>query len=69
MSKTRFTWLWGVLGFGMSSAIAFAYVLSTAREESFFFWLALGTVTFAPGGYFWGRFMAGVLRVGEPAED
>jgi hypothetical protein len=56
--RSRFVWLYGVLGWGVSTAILFS-LWNGIRDgwDGFFFKLIPALVLFPLGGYLWGRFM------------
>lgn len=62
MSRARFCWIYGVLGWGVSSALLFAFLLSRRSDSGFLTWLAISLGLFPAAGYLWGRVMWGHLH-------
>lgn len=59
--KSRFIWVYGVLGWGVSTAILFSVLtemtkgwFSVENHHSFLIRLPISLVLFSVGGYFWG---------------
>lgn len=57
MKKNRYCWIWGVGAWGLTTALAFAVVMSRSSDMGFLPWLGLSLMGFPPAGYVWGRIM------------
>ena len=57
MNKKRYCWTWGVGAWGLTTAVAFAFVMSGSNDMGFLPWLGLSLMFFPAGGYWWGRIM------------
>lgn len=69
--RGSFTLRYGVLGWGVPTAILFAlYQGFTIGWGSFPYWLGLSLVIFPIGGWFWGAMMwRFLIRASEPPQD
>lgn len=58
LGRSKFIWRYGVLGWGLSTAILFSLVMGyTEGWDGFVFKLIPALVLFPIGGYAWGHFM------------
>ena len=58
LGRSQFVWRYGVLGWGLSTAIVFALFQSyTLGWSGFFIHLIPALILFPLGGILWGRFM------------
>ena len=56
--RQYFIWRRGVIGWGLSTGVAWAIVMSLInRDSDFLVWLCIGVVIFPICGYGWGYFM------------
>lgn len=61
--RSKFVWRYGVLGWGVSTAILFSLLMAGAEGwDGFLFKLILALVIFPIGGYVWGRIMWAFLE-------
>lgn len=72
MTKNRYCWTWGVCGWGLTTAVTFALVMSLSDDKPFLPYLLLSLIMFPPGGYLWGLIMwhwfGSKMRKGQPDE-
>ncbi len=57
MTRNQYCWRFGVLGWGLTTAVAFAIVMSTSRDDGILKWLTISLLVFPASGYLWGLFM------------
>jgi hypothetical protein len=58
LGRSRFVWLYGVLGWGVPTAILFSLIQAIQLGwDEFFFQLIPALVLFPLGGILWGRLM------------
>lgn len=55
--KWHYIFVYGVLGWGVSTAILFSLLQAFSGEASFFDAIPLSLIMFPVGGFFWGVFM------------
>jgi len=58
LGRSKFVWRYGVLGWGLTTAILFSLLMACAEGwDGFLFKLIPALVIFPIGGYAWGRIM------------
>jgi hypothetical protein len=55
VSKNRFVWTFGVLGWGLPCGVLFAWALSGNHGLGFGVWLAISVPAWCVGGYAFGH--------------
>ena len=57
LTRGQYIFRFGVLGWGVPTAVLFALIQCYTQGGSFFSWLVPAIVLFPIGGYFWGHIM------------